>query len=53
VVLRNLERGSERLAADGLDAWVCVQPKHVYYLSDHESDWLFDLPWAACAILPR
>lgn len=50
-MLANLERARERLARDRLDAWVCVQPKNVYYLSGYESDWLFDLPWAACAIL--
>jgi Xaa-Pro dipeptidase len=50
-MLANLARARERLLRDGADAWVCVQPKNVYYLSDYESDWLFDLPWAACAIL--
>jgi Xaa-Pro aminopeptidase len=52
-MLLNLERARERLARDNVDAWVCVLPKHVYYLSDYESDWLFDFPWVACAILPR
>lgn len=52
-MLLNIERARSRLATDRLDAWVCVLPKNVYYLSDYESDWLFDLPWAACAILPR
>lgn len=52
-MLLNIERARSRLATDRLDAWVCVLPKNVYYLSDYESDWLFDLPWAASAILPR
>jgi Xaa-Pro dipeptidase len=52
-VLLNVDRARRRMAADGIDAWVCVLPKHVYYLSGYQSDWLFDLPWAACAILPR
>lgn len=52
-MLLNIERARSRLATDHLDAWACVLPKNVYYLSDYESEWLFDLPWAACAILPR
>lgn len=52
-MLLNRDRALDRLTRDQLDAWVCVLPKHVYYLSDYESDWLFDLPWVACAILPR
>ena len=52
-MLLNLERSRQRMASDAIDAWVCVLPKHVYYLSGYQSDWLFDLPWAACAILPR
>lgn len=52
-MLLNLERGRQRMAADEIDAWVCVLPKHVYYVSGYQSDWLYDLPWAACAILPR
>lgn len=41
------------MARDGVDALVCVLPKNVYYLSDYDSDWLFDVPWAACAIVSR
>jgi Xaa-Pro aminopeptidase len=37
----------------GVDALVCVQPKNVYYLSSHQSDWIFDRAWAAAAVLPR
>lgn len=37
----------------GVDALVCVQPKNVYYLSTYHSDWIFDRPWAAAAVLPR
>lgn len=52
-MLLNLDRAREHLERERLDGLVCVLPKNVYYLSDYESDWLFDLPWAACAILPR
>ncbi len=52
-MLANLERARDRMARSGLDALVCVLPKNVYYFSDYESDWLFDFPWAACAIVPR
>lgn len=52
-MLLNLDRSRQRMTAEGIDAWVCVLPKHVYYLSGYQSDWLFDMPWAACAILPR
>lgn len=37
----------------GLDALVCVLPKHVYYLSRYESDWIYDRPWAAAVVLPH
>ncbi len=48
-----MERARGRMTRDRLDALVCVLPKNVYYFSDYESDWLFDFPWAACAIVPR
>jgi len=51
-MLANLCRARDLAAQKGLDALVCVLPVNVYYLSDYESDWLFDLPWAACAVLP-
>jgi Xaa-Pro aminopeptidase len=35
-----------------LDALVCVQPRHVYYLSDHHSDWMFDRAWTSAAMFP-
>jgi Xaa-Pro dipeptidase len=35
-----------------LDALICVQPKHVYYLSGHHSDWMFDRAWTAAALFP-
>ena len=51
-MLANLPRARELASQAGLDALVCTLPVNVYYLSGYESDWLFDLPWAACAILP-
>jgi Xaa-Pro aminopeptidase len=38
---------------EGLDALVAVGANNVYYLSDFETDFLYDVPWVACAILPR
>src|SRR5262249_8853939 len=38
---------------EGLDALVAVTAKNVYYLSGYQSDWLFDVMWVSCAILPR
>ena len=37
----------------GLDALIACTPNNVCYLSDFQSDFLFDVPWVACAILPR
>ncbi len=38
---------------DNLEALVAVTGNNVYYLSGYESDFLYDVPWVACAILPR
>ena len=38
---------------EGLDALVAVTANNVCYLSDFESDFLYDVPWVACAVLPR
>lgn len=35
-----------------IDALVCVRPIHVYYLSGHHSDWMFDREWTAAALFP-
>ncbi len=51
-MLVNLDRARAKMAEAGLEAMVCVQPVNVYYASGYESDWLFDYPWAGCAILP-
>lgn len=51
-VLLNLDRALSRMEREGLDALLCVRPIHVYYLSGHHSDWMFDRPWTAAAVLP-
>ena len=38
---------------ENLDALIAVTSNNVYYLSGFESDFLYDVPWVACAILPR
>ena len=38
---------------EGLDALIAVDSNNVVYLSDYQSDFLYDPPWLACAILPR
>ncbi|HEY6330336.1 MAG TPA: M24 family metallopeptidase [Blastocatellia bacterium] len=52
-MLLNRERANELMDRDGLDALVAVSPDNVLYLSDFETDFLYDVPWVACAILPR
>jgi len=52
-MLLNRERANEIMDRDGLDALIAVLPNNVYYLSDFETDFLYDVPWVACAILPR
>lgn len=52
-MLLNRERADELMDRDHLAALVAVTGNNVYYLSDYESDFLYDVPWVACAILPR
>jgi Xaa-Pro aminopeptidase len=52
-MLLNRDRANEMMDRDGLDALIAVSPNNVYYLSDFETDFLYDVPWVACAILPR
>jgi hypothetical protein len=52
-MLLNRERACEIMDREGLDALVAVTANNVYYLSDFETDFLYDVPWVACAILPR
>lgn len=52
-MLLNRELADEIMDREGLSAMVAVTPNNVYYLSDYESDFLYDVPWVACAILPR
>ncbi len=52
-MLLNRERADAIMDREGLDALVAVTPNNVLYLSDYESDFLYDVPWIACAILPR
>lgn len=40
------------MAQYGLDVILCVNPKNVYYLSGHHSDWMFDVRWTGAAALP-
>ena len=52
-MLLNRDRANEYMDREGLDALVAVEPNNVVYLSDYHSDFLYDPPWLACAILPR
>ena len=52
-MLLNRDRANAVMDREGLDALVAVTANNVCYLSDFESDFLYDLPWVACAILPR
>ena len=52
-MLVNRERATELMEREGLDALVAVTPNNVLYLSDFDTDFLYDVPWVACAILPR
>ncbi len=52
-MLLNRDRANELMDREGLDAIIAVSPNNVYYLSDYETDFLYDVPWLACAILPR
>jgi len=49
----NRERANEIMDREGLDAIIAVTPNNVVYLSDYDTDFLYDVPWLACAILPR
>lgn len=52
-MLLNRDRADEIMDREGLDALVAVTSNNVFYLSDYQSDFLYDVPWVACAILPR
>ena len=52
-MLLNRERANEIMDREGLDALIAVEANNVFYLSDYQSDFLYDPPWLACAILPR
>ena len=52
-MLLNKERAYEIMDREGLDALVAVSSNNVLYLSGFDSDFLYDVPWVACAILPR
>jgi len=52
-MLLNRERALEIMERENLDALVAVTPNNVVYLSDYDTDFLYDVPWLACAILPR
>ncbi len=52
-MLVNRERATELMEREGLDALIAVTPNNVLYLSDFDTDFLYDVPWVACAILPR
>lgn len=48
----NLHRARSLMEEAGVDALLAVGARNVYYLSGLESDWLFDVPMVAAAILP-
>lgn len=52
-MLLNRDRANAIMDREGLDALVAVTDNNVYYLSDYETDLLYDPPYIACAILPR
>ncbi len=52
-MLLNRERANAIMDREGLDALIAVTDNNVYYLSDYETDLLYDPPYIACAILPR
>ncbi|MDG2243410.1 MAG: M24 family metallopeptidase [Rhodospirillaceae bacterium] len=52
-MLLNRERANEIMDREGLDALIAVTPNNVVYLSDYDTDFIYDVPWLACAILPR
>lgn len=52
-MLLNRDRLNRIMDREGLDAIVAVTPNNVVYLSDYDTDFLYDVPWLACAIVPR
>ncbi|MBP01671.1 MAG: hypothetical protein CMM25_02515 [Rhodospirillaceae bacterium] len=52
-MLLNRQRANEVMDREGLDAIIAVSPNNVVYLSDYDTDFVYDVPWLACAILPR
>lgn len=50
--LANVDRARLLLARDGFNALLGLTAHNVYYLSGSQSDWLFDVPLVAAAILP-
>ena len=52
-MLLNRDRANEIMDREGLDALIAVTPNNVVYLSDYDTDFVYDVPWLACAILPR
>ena len=52
-MLLNRERANAIMDREGLDALIAVTPNNVVYLSDYDTDFVYDVPWLACAVLPR
>ena len=52
-MLLNRDKANEIMDREGLDALIAVTPNNVVYLSDYDTDFVYDVPWLACAILPR
>ncbi|MDG2320915.1 MAG: M24 family metallopeptidase [Rhodospirillaceae bacterium] len=52
-MLLNRDRANEIMDREGLDALIAVTPNNVVYMSDYDTDFIYDVPWLACAILPR
>ncbi len=52
-MLLNRDRALAIMERENLDALIAVTPNNVVYLSDYDTDFLYDVPWLACAILPR
>ncbi len=52
-MLLNRDRANAIMDREGLDALIAVSPNNVVYLSDYDTDFVYDVPWLACAILPR
>lgn len=52
-MLLNRTRANQIMDREGIDALIAVSPNNVCYLSDFQTDFLYDVPWVACAIYPR